>query len=65
MEGRKMFLEASLEDVETGEHYVDSTALFINMKPQNVIPNMVQEGSKPLGDLDMGPTDVTQWREKP
>lgn len=35
MEGRKVFVEASIGDLEGGAHYADATALFILMQLQN------------------------------
>ena len=35
MEGRKVFVEASIGDLEGGVHYADATALFILMQLQN------------------------------
>ena len=71
MEGRKMFLEASISDTNTEAKYVDSTTLFINMKnklPQSTPSNAADsttESSQPTADIDTGPKDISQWHSEP
>eukprot|EP00892_Ulva_mutabilis_P010389 jgi/Ulvmu1/7722/UM039_0028.1 len=71
MEGRKMFLEAVMTDINSEAVYVDSTTLFINIKHKEVKAEAVeppknseacpQDADQP----DMGPEDVTQWHSEP
>lgn len=61
-EGRKMFLAASITDMDSKEHYVDSEALFINMKAG--AESIVKKASGPLGDLSVE-TDVSKWNDEP
>jgi len=63
LEGRKMFLEASICHMDSKAHYVDSNALFINMKPgsESIVK---QQASGPLGDLGIE-TDVSKWNDEP
>ena len=67
MEGRKMFLEATLSDINSAAVYVESTTLFINMKQKEVKaePTNPPEKSEAAQKLDMGPQDVTQWHSEP
>lgn len=71
MEGRKMFLEATITDTNTEVTYVDSTTLFINMKkkfPQSTPVETVKDvtvESKPSDDIDTGPVDISQWHSEP
>ena len=62
-EGRKLHLEASVVDTEDKTHYVDSTALFINMRAG--AESIVKKApSGPLGDLGVS-TDVSKWNDEP
>jgi hypothetical protein len=61
-EGRKLFLEASIDDIEGKEHYVDSTALFINMKANT--ESIVTDNSGPLATLQTQP-DISDWNDCP
>lgn len=71
MEGRKMFLEASISDINSEALYVESTTLFINMKQKEVKaeptkpPEKSERGSEPAGDIDAGPQDINQWHSEP
>lgn len=65
-----MFLEARIDDLDSGAHYVDATALFINMRPQSEEKGSAEEATpdqsmKPFGDVDAGPTDRKQWHMEP
>jgi hypothetical protein len=66
-DGRKMYLEASIDDLDTGDHYIDASSLFINMKTAAQLHG--DEGGplpkKPPADLDMGGSDPTQWHTEP
>lgn len=66
-EGRKMFMEATLGDVQGQPHYVDSTALFINLKPNADSIVKDAEGASPLGDLQIREqkADKETWNDAP
>lgn len=38
IEGRKVFVEATIDDLDSEERFVDATALFILLQPQKVPP---------------------------
>ena len=64
-----MFLEARLRDIENDEaHFVDSTALFINMKPQanSIVKADVpkQQENDPMQDL-REKSNPDLWNDEP
>lgn len=71
MEGRKMFLEATMCNINSETVYVESSTLFINMKQKEVLaestkpPEASDNGLQDTGQADMGPQDVSQWHSEP
>jgi hypothetical protein len=63
IEGRKMFMEAALRDLEEVAHYVDSTALFINMKPKHdsIVKSHQKEAFRDLREN----SDPEKWNDGP
>ena len=62
-EGRKLFLEAKVTDLEGNDHYTDGTALFINLRES--ADTIVKPSEKqPLNDL-RAKGDPETWHEGP
>lgn len=55
-------MEASIKDIEGKEHYVDSTALFINMKPDS---NTLVNSKNDAADKLKAQQDISQWNDSP
>lgn len=66
-EGRKVYLSAEVHDAVTETLLADATSLFISLKAP--LPSVDIEpqakAAPPLGELDVGLTDVSQWHEAP